>query len=255
MRKAVALIALVAIGAVSAVAYAQTQVNQYRLEGSFSPNKGKASKQKPMAVGLNIGWDVSEAAGLRPSVVESYRIGVQGSAINGSFFPKCTSEQINGAGSDDVCPKGALVGSGSIKNEVGNDSDLNDKSIKCDAETRIYNGGDHAAIFIDGRPPTCAVALATAIKAPYVKMSSINGMGFEFTVPSNLRHPIPGVSLAVKQVRVKFDRTTVRRGGKTRGFFEAQMNCPASRKIKVQGIFTPEVGSPTTSNATMACRR
>lgn len=255
MRIVVALIALIAVGAMGIVAHAQTtQDNEYTLQGSFSPNQGKASKKDPRPVGLDIGWDVTEVSNLRPAVVETYLIGVQGAAINGRLFPKCTSEKINGAGTDKGCSKAALMGSGTIRNDVGNDKNFADKSIKCDAAVRIYNGGDHAALFIDGRPPTCAVSLATAIKAPYVKMPGIGGVGFKFTVPSNLRHPIPGVSLAVKQVRVSFGRKTVRRGGKTRGFFEAQMNCPKSRKVKVEAVFTSESGASKTSSSALACR-
>jgi hypothetical protein len=254
MRKAVFLVAALAVSLIASVAWAQ-QTNTYTVDGSATPAKS-ATKKNPIPVAIKAGWEVGEVGGLRPAVVNTYSVAFYGGGTNGRFFPKCTAEEINQAGSDDGCPKGSLIGAGTISNDVGADNNPADKSIKCAATNKIYNSGQgRAAIFIEGNPPSCAVALATAIDAKFVPAFGGKGTAMQFTIPQNLRHPLAGLSLAVVKVTANLPKKTTKVKGKTRGFFEINQKCPASKKYAVKFDFTTEAGQTATEQITRPCKR
>ncbi|HEU4656087.1 MAG TPA: hypothetical protein VFR97_01115 [Capillimicrobium sp.] len=255
MRKLVALVAASTVGVTAAVAVAQSsQTNVYKVSGKAVPAKS-ASKKKPIPVKLIGGWDVSEQSGLRPAVVNTYSIIFEGGTANTEFFPKCTAQQINDAQSDSVCPKGSQVGTSKINAVVGATNNPSDTSIKCDTTGDIYNsGGGRAAIFIEGNPPACATPLATAIDAKFVKGFGGRGTGLEFTVPENLRHPVPGLDLAVTKVSFQLDKRITKVGGKKRGMFEINQKCPKSHKAGIEFVFTPEQGAPVKETITQPCK-
>jgi hypothetical protein len=255
MKKLVALIALLTLG-VTAVAFAQgQQTNEYKVSFKVTPKPKSSTKKNPMPVGLNVSWDVTEQSGLRPAVVKTYSVGIFGGTTNGKFFPTCTAQQINNAGSDEGCPAGARIGSGRISNAVGAASDLKDTSIPCEATHTIYNSGQgRAAIFIEGAPPSCAVSLATAIDARFVKIMGGKGTAMQFDVPENLRHPVNGLDLAVTKVTANLPKKTTKVKGKTRGFWEVVDTCPKSRKAPVEFEFTTEAGTSTKVDSTVACK-
>lgn len=254
MKKLVALSAVLAIGVSGAAVAQSTQTNQYEVTGKATPSKG-ASKKKPLPTMIEAGWEVSEASGLRPAVVETYSVGFFGGVSNGRFFPKCTAQEINNAGSDSGCPRGSQIGTGTIDNAVGATTDLSDTSIPCDATHTIYNSGQNrAAIFIEGSPPTCAVSLSTAIDARFVPILGGRGTALQFDVPQNLRHPVPGLDLAVTKVTARLPKKTTKVKGKTRGFFEIQQPCPRNRRAPIVFEFTSESGSTVTEEITQPCR-
>ena len=254
MKKLVALVALLTVG-IAAVAFAQSsQTNTYEVAGTAKPAKS-ASKKKPIPVAINVSWDVNEQNGLRPAVVETYSVGFYGGVTNGKFFPKCTAEEINNAQSDAGCPKGSQIGTTQINAVVGSASELGDRSIKCDTEGRIYNSGQgRGAIFIEGRPPQCAVSLATAIDARFVKVFGGKGTAMQFTVPETLRHAVAGTDLAVLKVVASLPKKTTKVQGTTRGFFEIQQKCPKNGKAPVQFVFTQEDGKTSTEDITQPCK-
>lgn len=254
MKKLVALIAMLTLG-VTAVAFAQSsQTNEYQVQGKATPNKG-ASKKKPIPVKLTGGWDVSEASGMRPAVVNTYKIIFEGGTANTNVTPACTAQEINNAGSDDGCPKGSQVGTTDIDAIVGSSGDVNDKSISCKSKGTIYNsGGGRAAIFIEAAPPTCPTPLATAIDAKFVKGFGGRGTGMEFTVPESLRHPVSGLDLAVTKVRFTLNKISKKIGGKKRGMFEINQPCPKSGKAGIEFTFTPESGAPVKETITQPCK-
>jgi len=255
MRKLVALIALLTVG-VTTVAFAQSsQTNVYKVSGKASPAKS-GSKKKPVPTGISAGWDVSEQNGLRPAVVETYSVGFYGGVSNGKFFPTCTADEINNAQSDAGCPKGSLIGTTKINAFVGSASNLSDMSIKCDSTGNIYNSGQgKAAIFIEGNPPQCAVALATAFPAEFVPAFGGKGTALQFSIPLNLRHAVSGTDLAVTKVTSNLPKKTIKVKGKTRAFFEIQQKCPKNGKAPVEFIFTQEDGKKSTETITQPCKK
>jgi hypothetical protein len=256
MRKVVAVVAALAVGAIAAVAYAQApaQVNQYKVEGSVTPNQG-ASKKHPRPVALKFSFQVTEAAGNRPSPIETYSIGFYGGRSNGGPFPKCTAVQINAAQSDASCPKGSAVGTAVIKNNAGNSADPSDKSIRCDLSMTIYNAGaNRAALYLKGNPPECVISISQAIDATYVSAFGGKGQALQFSVPKNLLHPIPGVDNAQVDVTSTIRRITKKVGKKTEGYFQIEQPCPKDRKAPIQVTFTSEAGQSVTAKTDQPCR-
>src|SRR3954452_11311162 len=124
MRKLAMLAAAATLFGLTAVAYAQTQQNTYKVQGAVTPTKA-GSKDKPVAVKTQFGYQVGEAKGLQPSAIKRYKISIYGvRAIHADKFPKGTAGPINQAGNSDAgCPNGSRVGSGTIDNFVYVDSD------------------------------------------------------------------------------------------------------------------------------------
>jgi hypothetical protein len=240
---------------VAAVAYAQ-QVNTYQVVGSTSPAKPGA-KKKPLPIKLTFDYQVGEATGLRPSPVKRYTIGFYGVKSNGALFPKCTAQAINAAQTDAGCVKGSMVGKGVIINQVGASNNPSDKSIDCNLNLTLYNGGQGAlAIYLSGGPTTtvqgktCIIPITQAIDARYVGFAG-GGTALQFDVPSNLLHSVPGLDTAVTQVTSTIDKMTVKKSGKTRGYYESVACKGKTRPIEV--TFLSEAGETKTATYAAKC--
>jgi hypothetical protein len=255
MRKLTAL-AVVAVAAlvVAGVAYA-AQVNTYTVTGSTSPAK-PGSKKKPLPISLNFDYTVGEEAGQRPSPVKRYTIGFYGVKSNGGLFPKCTATQINQAQSVASCPKGSAVGAGVVINAAGSTADPADKTIECNLNLTVYNGGQgKAALWLQGGPTTmvrgkpCVIGISQAIDAKYVAFAG--GTALQFDVPANLLHPIGGLDNSVVQVESTIRKLTVRKGGKLRGYYESVGCKGGTRAISVD--FLSEAGESKTATKNVPC--
>ena len=257
MRKvAFPVAALATMLVMATVALAQAgQVNLYSVGGLVSGGQG--SKKVPRTVGVSFDYQVGEASGQRPSPVKRYTIDLYGvRAVNGARFPSCSADKINAGKSDRSCPKGSLVGSGSIVNAAGASTNPSDKSIPCNATIKIYNSGaKKGALFIKGGPSgtgasKCAIDLAQAIPVKYVTGSG-GGTALQFDVPSGLLHPVPGVDNAVVSVKSTIKKLKVRKSGKNYGYYES-VGCKGStRPIKV--TFTAETGQRKSASKSTKC--
>ncbi len=245
--------------ALAAVAIAQVapQQNEYEVDGSTSPNRA-GSKKKPLPIGINFDFSVSEAQGRRPAVIKKYSIRFAGTQVNTNFFPKCSDNTIANKGPEG-CPARSIVGTGFIENETGDRNDPNSKTINCNAGLFVINQGDQdAVIFVRGtqtstNPRTrCDINIAAPIEAQFVRRGATTAL--EFQVPDSLTHPLPTLSNAVKRVDSTIRRLTTRRRGKTRGFFEAVGGC-RNRKRAITVIFTPESGTQAQEQHLAVCRR
>src|SRR4051812_23666524 len=172
-RISFAAIVVVALVAVVAVAVAQDQqTNTYTVGGSVLPAH-PGSKKKPVPVGVKFLYTVGETHGWRPSPVKRYTIDFYGVRANGKYFPKCTAKQINAdqsGTSDDVCPKGAKVGTGKIAAVVGPSNDPTAKSFTCGLTVDVYNAGQGLGTLWIHRTPAdqCPVDTHQAIATKYV---------------------------------------------------------------------------------------
>lgn len=251
--RAGAAVAVAAVLALGTTAVAQsTQVNEYTVQSDVAPNK-PGTKAKPVPVSLKVGWTMSEASGLRPATVEQYSILVYGGTANTDLFPACTAVSINNAGSDAACPKGSKVGAGKLTALIGADNNPSDTSIRCEIPIVIYNGGKgRAAIFLKTGPPTCPTPIAQALDGRFIRAFGGKGTGLRFSVPSNLMHPIPGLSTAVTRVDTTMFRKTTRVKGKLRGYLEANQPCvKGARYLDVE--FVTDDGQRTTVRDTKDC--
>src|SRR3954454_2147279 len=256
MRKVVFSVVAVAVLAVAAVAYAQTQQNTYKVQGSTAP-KGKAvSKSKPVPASVKFSYQVDEANGLQPSAIDQYKISFYGvRAVNGDKFPKCTADQISNAGNSDAgCPKGSLVGTGTIDNFVYADSDPSGKNggFPCAKKLNIYNSGKgKGALFIYGDPAQCGgVGALPAFPISYVTGDG-GGTALQFDVPPTVLHPIAGLSVAVRSVQSTILQRTVTKSGKKYNYYESIKCKGKTRPIIV--TFSTEAGQSTKTASTSKC--
>jgi hypothetical protein len=252
--RTVALATAVVVLACAATAFAQ-QVNTYTVTGKTTPAKA-GSKKKPIPISLNFDYTVGEESGQRPSPVKRYTIGFYGVQSNGGLFPKCTAAQLNAAQSDSGCPRGSLVGTGTVINETGASNNPTDKSIACNLNLKVYNAGQgRAALWLQGGPTQivrgkpCVIAINQAIDARYVRHPG--GTALQFEVPANLLHPVGGLDNAVVRVESTIKRMTVRRGGKLRGYYESIGCRKGQRQISVD--FLSEAGQSVTATAQARC--
>jgi hypothetical protein len=236
---------------VVAVAFAQ-QTNQYTVTGSVSPN-AKGSKSKPVPVSVKFGYAVTEASGMQPAPVKTYKIAFTGLQTNGAFFPTCTSSKIAAAGnSDSGCSKKALVGTGTIDSYVYQTADPSGAGgFPCPKKTNLWNAGKNKmVIFIFGDPAQCGgVGTLPPIDAKFVATSG--GQALQFDVPATILHAVAGLSVAVHNVTSTVKKLTVKKKGKKRGYFEA-IGCPGGKRTVVV-TFTPEVGAPGNATKSQSC--
>ncbi len=244
--------------ALTAVAIAQNAVeNQYEVIGSTNPPKA-GSKKKPVPISISFDYNVTEREGRRPTPVKKYSIQFQGTQVNTNFFKKCSDSTIESEGPEG-CDSKSIVGTGFIENETGDRNDPNNRSIKCNAGLFVINEGNNdATIYVRGTqtstdPRTrCDINLNAPIAAEFVTRG--NTTALEFEVPDSLLHPLPTLSNAVKRVDSNVKKLTVRRKGKTRGFFEAVGGCKNGKR-NITVVFTPEEGTQKSDQYAANCRK
>ena len=259
MRRVLMLVvAGVSVLALTAVAIAQTtQENTYSVDGAVTPKGKPGTKKKPVPVAVKFHYTVGEKNGLQPSAIDRYKISFYGvRAVNGDKFPKCTADQISQAGNSDAgCPKGSLVGTGTIDNFVYADSDPSGQQggFKCTKKLNIYNSGKgKGALFVYGDPNQCGgVGALPAFPISYVKGDG-GGTALQFDVPKTVLHPIAGLSVAVREVTSNIKKQTVKKSGKVYAYYESVKCSGKARPIKV--TFHTEAGQTSdASDATSKC--
>src|SRR4051795_5875041 len=257
MRRVAAIVAaLVTVLAAAGIAYAQAQNNTYAVQAAVTPT-GKGSKKKANPVGVKFNYQVNEASGQQPAAVKTYKIDFYGVRTNGKRFPKCTFDQINKAQGGADCPAGSKVGTGNIQSTVyttGNPSDPN--AFNCVKALSVYNAGQgKAVLLLTGPGDQCAgVSQPFIIDASYVAGAG-GGSALQFDVPPSVLHPIPQLTVAVRNVTstIKRLRKTVGSGKKKRtyGYYESIGCLGASRPVKV--TFTQEDGKSASASTTSRC--
>jgi hypothetical protein len=236
-------IAVLAVLGLSAVAYAQT--NQYSFAGKVPPG---GTKKKPKAGGFTFNFQIKDPAGNVPAVVKTYKFVIGGAKVNtAAVKATCSAAKINAAGSDGSCPRGAVVGTGSIRAEIGTAGQPWDGTTKCDLALTAYNGGPNkVALFLDGTDTTkCVAPISQAIDAKWTNTAA--GTGLSFSVPDELRHQL-GLDVAVVDVKSTWKKLTGKKAGKTVGYFEGT-GCKGKRPAGV--TFTAEDGTTTPVKGTV----
>lgn len=245
MRKlALLTAALVSAFAMATVAIAQT--TGYDVTGSTSPAK-KGSKAKPVPVGLKFGLEADSGTN-RPTTAARFRLEVEGLKTNGKHFPTCTASAINNAGGDAGCTRRAVIGRGVVNNLAGATADQTDTSITCNLAVTLYNAGQNrVALFLEGGPTgpqTCAIPLAVALDARWVKAGR-NALALQFDITQNLQNPVPGVSNAIKRISATLPKRTTRVKGKKVGYAEVVGCQGRTRSLRV--VTTAAGGGGTTT--------
>jgi len=263
MRRAL-LLAGVATLALAGVAYAATTVTpRYILHGRLTP-KRSGTPAHPVTVSGQLGWTVKTTPpGQRPPVVRGYHFYLQGLRANTNEFPACSTSKLNSTGPSG-CARGSQIGTGELMVEVGPSSSTA-ITLTCRADVKLYNGGASTVVFYVYRgteadacalpPPGFYTIVARLSRAHHGRDLVVN-----YSVPTAVRHPAPGLDAAVVSSTVTIDReqTTVKKriGRRTRrervGLLESVF-CPHNHQRTLIGTFTSEDGHSRTSNAHIAC--
>jgi hypothetical protein len=239
-------VAVLGLLAFATVAFA-VQENEYTVNGKVTPTKA-GTKKKPVPIGLNFGYTVSEKTGKRPALIDKYKIHFAGLQVNSAVAKTCTAAKIDAAQSASVCPKGSLIGTGDVENQSGSSTDENANTITCHLELSVFNSGKNkAALFLEGGPSSdpaqnCPLTVAKAIDANFVR--DAKGTALVFNVDDQLLHPAPGFDNAVVLVKSTIKKLTKKIKGKTRGYFESIGGC-TNKKRAITVTFTPNNGTPS----------
>lgn len=265
-KRLIAALTVVAVLSFGGVAFAE---NIYEVHIANSSPKGKGTPSKPLPVKLGFGYTVGDTEGLRPTVIEQYRIAPEGLVTFPKLFPSCTFRQAAAQQVASACRK-ALVGSGLVRNEAGAVTDRTQKLV-CNLRLTLYNISDAGrlggmAIRLDGDPPAaapgsrdvgCTLSVHTAIKAPFfnVRLEGLKTSELRFTVPIQLQEPLGGVQNAVVEATSTVKRRTAstRIKGKRRtvGFY-SEIGCKG-RDRTTRVTFVDTQGRSFTANRKSPC--
>jgi hypothetical protein len=237
---------LVAVLAMTAVAVAQS--GSYDVTASTSPAKA-GSKKKPVAMSVKFGVHFDGTT--RAPSSAAFKVAFDGVRTNGKKFKTCTAAKINAAQSDRGCSRAALVGSGTVHNLAGAAGDINDTSILCDLDVKIYNAGNkRAAIYLFGNPPKCVIPVSQALDARWVRAGK--GEALQFSIPSNLIHPVGGVDNSIINIDVTINKKTTGKGKKKAAYIESVGGCKkGDRDIAL--TLTYESGQQQTTKGAAKC--
>jgi hypothetical protein len=265
-KRLIAALTVVAVLSLGGVAFAE---NIYEVHIANSSPKGKGTPSKPLPVKLGFGYTVGDTEGLRPTVIEQYRIAPEGLITYPKLFPSCTFRQASAPQVAGACRR-AIVGSGLVRNEAGAATDRTQKLV-CNLKLTLYNISDAGrnggmAIRLDGDPPPaapgsrdvgCTISVHTAIKAPFfnVRLEGLKTAELRFTVPQQLQEPIGGVQNAVVEATSTVNRktATTRIKGKRRtvGFY-SEIGCKGRNRL-TRVTFVDTQGRSFTANRQSPC--
>ncbi|HEY8769463.1 MAG TPA: hypothetical protein VIM03_02900 [Thermoleophilaceae bacterium] len=258
----VTALALIVATALVGVAYA---ANVYNITvGSTSP-AGKGSKSKPLPVSEKFGYTVKDSTQPRGKPVTKYKIAIEGITNKyAKHFPKCKYADANGADYATKCAK-AKFGSGKVENLAGPNNDQSNNTF-CNLGLVLYNLGNGVAIRLDGGPPApssqsgpvgCLLAVHQAINAKFktVTIDKESSTSLEFTVPRNLRHPLPKdaqgnetfdnvVANTVANIKKKVTKVKIKGKKRKVGLYSAIGCHGKNRTVKV--TFTDETPKSST---------
>jgi hypothetical protein len=204
-RIAVIATALLVLGA-AGVAYAASQT--YTAKMTFTTKKA-GTKKKPVAIGYKLTLQYTGTASTpRPPVQLDIKTKIYGLQLNGKNFPTCSVTKIDNARNDNVCPKGALVGSGYIHSTLGAATNFNVAGFECSPLLDVWNAGQgkQAFFFRTGPGHTCG-NLQTGDTPAYPGTYKTQGkyLMTNVPVPHDIDYPVAGIvgSLQYEQLTYK----------------------------------------------------
>jgi hypothetical protein len=228
--------------------------NEYTITYSTNPSKSGTSK-KPAPISGRFGFSVRDTEGGRPFALDALRVTFNGVRINTRQFATCSAARMEAAQSDSICPSGSRVATGFANNIAGNINDRRDASIRCALTVTMYNSGSgRAALFVKGSPNAprpCPIEVATAIPVSVTRTSI--GDRISFTIPDNLKTPLATLRNSLVETQLTLLRKTVRRSGRTVGYFETVGQCRRGRRT-VTARFDNEGANDTTQSGFARCR-
>jgi len=249
---ATAVVALVA----AAVAYAQPANNTYTATFSFN-QKGSGTAKKPVPMGFTQVFNVTAGtSGARAAPLTDIKVTLPNMKVNWKPFPTCSAAKIIVAKSDTICPKGALVATGTITAELG-DNTLTTPGTPCSPILDVWNagGGKLNFFFVISGVHQCG-GLQTGASAPYTGTITPSGNGViqDTPLPPDVSTDAGNIGAYGSLIyeSLKWSKLTTKVNGTVVPFFEST-GCPGgSRKVKVAFTATDAQSVPLTGSATTA---
>jgi hypothetical protein len=133
----VALTMLIAAG--SALAAIDTYTAGY----SFTGSAGSKSKPAPLSFTQRFTLKAATAGSLT-GVLNKVTTEISGVKVDTTGFSSCTATHVNNwkqSSYASVCPKGALVATGTIKAQLGTAASFTPQGLNCDPELYVWNAG------------------------------------------------------------------------------------------------------------------
>jgi hypothetical protein len=197
LRRIVVIATALAVLVAAVSAYAATSgLNSYTASLKFSPNK------KASSLGFTQVYNAGGTNGNRTAPLTNIKTTVYGLTTDGKDFPTCSLSKIAAAKSDTVCPKGALIGSGSIQATLGPATDQAANApdqLPCNPLLDAWNGGQGKVVyfFVDTAPNhLCAGgAVPTGFVGPFQGTAKTVGKNLVMNtpIPSSVSFPLAGV--------------------------------------------------------------
>ncbi len=224
MRKFALLIGVAVLALTASIAYAQTQPNPSPLtiKGSGAVSKGAGTKAKPVPISLKFTVETGTSDGTRPQGWKEIDVFTPYVKSNGALFPKCDINKFSAAQNPNACPKGSQIATGKLTAVIGPASDFAPAGAPCKKDISIYNAGQGKVIaYLSGPGADCA-GVGYQPPFPGTLKPSKNGTLLRVPIPPDtITRPLPGVLGSSTSQTNLFKKLTVKKGGKTRGFFES----------------------------------
>lgn len=229
--------ALAVLGAAVSAYAAAGGFNTYSASEKSTPNKA-GSPTSPTPAGHVESFTASGTGGNRTAPLTNIKATIYGLVYDGKDFPTCSLAKIAAAKSDTVCPKGALVASGSITAVIGPQADPSASApgtVPCDPLLHAWNAGPGKLVFffIDQAPNhTCAGgAITTGTVGPYP--ATIKRVGKNLVIntpiPTYVSFPLAGVEGSLETETLTYLKLTKNVGGKKVAYV-ASVGCKKGKR-------------------------
>jgi hypothetical protein len=217
-------LAIIAVSAIALIAVAIAQADTITATGGAG---GGGTKAKPKA---NAPYFVFSVAGPRPGARPATPTKViaiwTGERENAAGFPVCTAAMIQTKESDSGCPRGSLIGTGTLKAKVGPAGNP-DSNATCSKQISIYNGGGNRAVQFYYGPGAACAGVSYLPPVPMYWSNAGGKATLTLPVPENVSHPLPGVEGTITAETLKFKKLIS--AGKKRHAYLAGIGCGSRR--------------------------
>jgi hypothetical protein len=226
---------------------------------SFATNKAGTAK-KPVPIRFTLNVKASAPAGSRAPVQSVVKVKIYGVRDDGKNFPTCTVAQIAAAHNDSICPRGALMATGSITSTLGSTTNFAEPGAACDPQLDVWNAGPgkNAYFFVTTAAHQClGGAVKTGSTPPYGGTYRVSG-GYLITdvpSPNYITHPVPGLVGSLESEHLVFSPHTAKVHGK-KVYSQSSVGClKGKRPYAVSSTWSFPTTAPevSTFSGTAAC--
>lgn len=213
MRKAViaTMVAVFALAAGTAIA-AGPQADSGSV--AFSSKKAGTSK-KPHPINYTLKINTTATGSDLPQVTREVKLKVFGMKVDGKHFASCSFSKILNAKNDNVCPKKAEVGAGSIVATL--QGPVGTPPQPCTPFLDVWNSGQGKLtyFFRVAGSHQCG-GLQTGATPPYAGTYKTQGGYFmsDVKIPDQINYPVPGLTGLLSSETLTFSSQTTKKNGK-----------------------------------------